>query len=62
MSGQRGGLGGLLTPWVVLCAGSMHSTQLLLLTPLRGGSWFWAFLYLVHKITHNLHAVIFSAL
>ena len=44
-SGQRGGLGVLPTPLVVLSAGDMHSTLLLLPTPcfcsqlFRSGSW-----------------------
>ena len=48
-SGWRGGLGSLLTPLVVTCAGVMHSTPLLLPTPcfcprlFRSGSWaFWS--------------------
>lgn len=43
--GQRGGLGGLRTPLVVLCAGGMCNTLLLLPAP-QVGSWkldFWSF-------------------
>ena len=55
--GQMGGLGSVPTFFVVLCAGVMHSTLLLLLTPwycpelFRSGHWSFSFLYLV---VHNL--------
>ena len=70
-SGQRGGLDGLPTPLVVLSAGGVGSTLLLLPT-----SWFcsyffisgiWVFLVFLYLIVHKLpqlhiHAVIFKPL
>ena len=56
--GQRGGLGGLPIPLVVLCSGDMQSTQLLISTScffswlLRSGS--WVFLVFLSLVVHNL--------
>ena len=60
--GQRGGLGGLRTPYVVLCAGGMRGTLLVLLTPQKWQLGFLVFLYLVaHNLPQlHMHAVIFS--
>lgn len=44
---EKGGLGGLPAPLVVLCAGIMHGTLLLLMAPRK---WHLAFL---HLIVHN---------
>ena len=68
----EGWLSGLPTPLVVLSAGGMRSTLLLLLTPyfcswlFRSGSWgffFLVFLCLVHNLPHlHMQAIIFSPL
>ena len=62
-SGQRGGLGGLSTPLVMLCAGIILSTCFWS-WHLRNGSWVLAVLYhVVHNLPQlSMHRVIFSPL
>ena len=71
-SGQRGGLSVLSTPLVVLSAGSVLSTLLLLWTPcffaprsseMTVGRFFVLFVSFVHNLSQlHMHAVIFSPL